>query len=372
MKIALLGSAACIHSVRWANAFADRELGVHLISAHKPTLPLHRSVQLHTLPYRPPWGYLLNRGSLTRLLDIIQPDVINTHYASGYGTLGTLAGKRPHVLSVWGSDVFDFPMKSPLHRRLIAKNLESADAVGSTSHVMAEQCRRLSDKIRRVEVTPFGVDMQRFCPQATPQQYAEQFTIGIVKKLHRKYGVDTLIEGFAVAHKRLTSSNRPLARRLRLRIVGDGPQRSELVDLADRLGVRQVCDFVPAVAHEQVPTELAKLDIYAAISRLDSESFGVAVVEALACGKAAIVSDAGGLPEVIRAGETGLVVPRENPSALADSLVELIESPERRAELARAGRQDVVQRYSWEDNVTHMIGFLSDVAGTTPKRRIAA
>ena len=67
--------------------------------------------------------------------------------------------------------------------------------------------------------------------------------------------------------------------------------------------------------HTSVPQELARLDIYVALSRMDSESFGVAIIEAGVAGRPVVVSDAGGLPEVTIDGVTGLVVPREDPSA---------------------------------------------------------
>ena len=133
----------------------------------------------------------------------------------------------------------------------------------------------------------------------------------------------------------------------RLLIVGDGPQRDELLQLAAQLGIAERTRFVGAVAHTDVPHWLHQLDIYAAPSRLDSESFGVAVIEAGACGLPVVVSDAGGLPEVVVAGETGLVVPRDDVPALQAALKHLMLDPELRQRFGRQGRAHVEREYEW-------------------------
>src|SRR5690554_4772645 len=145
MKIALLALAHSIHSVRWANALAGRGHEVHLISSTENIDPLHKRVRLHELPIPAPLGYFLNVIALRRILAAIEPHVLNTHFASGYGTLARLTKFSPNVLSVWGSDVFDFPLKSGFHKRLIQANLQTAQWICSTSHVMADEVRSLVD-----------------------------------------------------------------------------------------------------------------------------------------------------------------------------------------------------------------------------------
>jgi glycosyltransferase involved in cell wall biosynthesis len=89
------------------------------------------------------------------------------------------------------------------------------------------------------------------------------------------------------------------------------------------------------------------MDIFVAASRLHSESFGVAVVEASACGIPVVVADVGGLPEVVDADTTGLVIPPERPDLLARALVQLATEPSQRRALGQAGRQRVLSTYAW-------------------------
>lgn len=148
---------------------------------------------------------------------------------------------------------------------------------------------------------------------------------------------------------------------LRLCIVGDGPDRAALQALAQLLQLQQRVDFAGAVPHDAVPAALRRLDIYAAPSRLDSESFGVAVVEASACGLPVVVSDAGGLPEVVVEGQTGLVVPRENVPALAEALRRLVLDTGLRERLGVAGRAHVQATYEWGHCVDLMERAMTNV-----------
>ena len=343
MRIALLGPANSIHLQRWAAALVARGHALSVVSQQRVERSLlPAQAQVCWLPHEGQAGYFSNALALRRHLALWRPDLLNVHYASGYGTTGALAGFRPTLLSVWGSDVYDFPYESAIKGWLVRKVLRRATAIASTSHAMAEQVRRLTPERRSIAVTPFGVDLARFSAQPSPRG---PLSIGIVKSLAPKYGVDLLLRAFAgLCADAAVHAAQPACRLL---IVGDGPQRDELMQLAAQLGVSERTQFVGAVAHNEVPHWLHQLDIYAAPSRLDSESFGVAVIEAGACGLPVVVSDAGGLPEVVVAGVTGLVVPRSDVPALQAALKRLVLDAGLRARLGAAGRAHVERHYEW-------------------------
>jgi glycosyltransferase involved in cell wall biosynthesis len=268
---------------------------------------------------------------------------LNAHYASGYGTTAALSKQNRVLLSVWGSDVFDFPQEGFLKRWLVRRNLRCATLIASTSHVMANRVRSLTPERNEIAITPFGVDMASFAPRRESQS-PEVLTLGIVKTLADKYGVDLLLQAFAglVDDPEVRS-----AASCRLLIVGDGPQREQLVKLATALGIERCTQFVGAVPHSDVPRWLEQMDIFIAPSRLDSESFGVAVIEASASGLPVVVSDVGGLPEVVRHDETGLIVPREDVSALKGALKRLVLDRGLRDQLGRQGRDHVATEFEW-------------------------
>lgn len=362
MRIAILALRHATHTVRWVNALAERGHDVHLIYASRhrdalrvassvPVDPLHSGVRTHTLPIPPPLGYLLNTLHLRQVLRRIQPDVLNTHFVSGYGTLARLAGFRPNIVSVWGSDVYEFPDKSPLHRRLIRDNLRFADAVTSTSHTMAERTRSVG-MLSDVTVVPFGIDTAIFTPGPASIDKRDTITIGTIKTLAPKYGIDLLIRAFAKAREALRPELPHVADRLRLLIVGGGPDYAELLSLTQSLGVADVTTFAGRVLHSDVPAQLQALDIYVALSR--AESFGVAVLEASAVGVPVVVSRVGGLPEVVHDGHTGLIVPGDNAEAASGAIQRLILEPQLRHRLGGQGARFVRDHYDWWNNVSEM------------------
>lgn len=359
MKIVILGAASVIHTQRWAEALAARGLQIVLATQHVDAAwKVPAGVRVAELPYAGAAGYFRNVPALRRLLAAERPALLNAHYASGYGTTAALADFHPWLMSVWGSDVYDFPNEGRFKGWWLRRNLLAADAIASTSRAMARQVQRLIPHCGEVAVTPFGIDVGRFAPQ--PQVHVG-VVIGTVKTLAPKYGIDVLLRAFALL---AAADEGP---RLSLVIVGGGPQREELEALAATLGIAAQVLFVGAVPHAEVPQWLNRFDVYVAVSRLDSESFGVAVLEASACAVPVVVSDAGGLPEVVTHGETGFVVPRQNPGALAESLRLLIARPHLRQSMGRAGRDRVLRYYEWQQSVDRMVACFTTVAARRPE-----
>lgn len=348
MRLCYLASATSIHTAKWLNYFSSKGHHVDVLS-FEPAKNLDASVQVHLLGNKWPlrMHYFSYGPAVRRLLTRIQPDILHAHYASGYATLGRFAGFHPYVVSVWGSDVFDFPKKSVVHRYIIRENLNSADRVCSTSAMMAEQIRPYCKT--PVTVTPFGVDCQQFRPLQNDAQAGGEFVVGIVKALEPKYGVEYLVRGFAIASKRNGKQSK-----MRLRIVGDGSLRQPLEDLATDLGIAAQTEFLGFISHDDVPKVLSQFSVFVAPSILESESFGVAVLEASACGVPVVVSRIGGLPEVVQDRVTGLMIPPRDANAIAAVLEELREDKFLRAKLGRNGRDFVLQNYEWSENATRM------------------
>jgi len=362
-KIAILGAGNSIHTRRWVNSLAERGHTVHLISLHKVEGVNLPPSQIHQLSFSAPWGYVLNSIRVRRILKEVSPDLFHVHYASGYGTLGTLSMFQPRIVSVWGQDIFNFPYESIYSRILILLNLRTANWICSTSRVMALQTVRvLKSTVGRISVTPFGVDTDVFLPRDSVRERLQtDIVVGTVKTLSPKYGIDTLIQGFAQAREQLLSTHPEHARRMKLRIVGGGEGRAPLEALVEKSGIRDVTTFVGFVDHLQVPAELKKLDIYVAMSREESESFGVAIIEASSCALPVVVSEVGGLKEVVLNGVTGTTLPKERFDLLARELVRLVLDEESRIQLGLQGRQHVIERYGWEGCVDSMENVYSSV-----------
>jgi glycosyltransferase involved in cell wall biosynthesis len=369
MRIALAAAADNVHTMRWANGLVARGLQVDLVTLHAPSAELDPRVAVHRLPLGPPWGYLANVPRLRRLLRRLRPDVLHAHYATGYATLARQSGFRPRVVSVWGADVYDFPDRAPWRRRLVVGNLTDADLLCSTSHVMARRVRRLAPALPPPEVIPFGVPTDVFVPRPDARPPGGgAVVVGTVKALTPKYGIDTLLRGFAACCATLRGRTAGRGLDLRLRIFGDGPEREALRRLAQQLGIDDRTEFRGRIPHGSVPQALRDMDVFVAASRHDSESFGVAVVEASSAGLPVVVTRAGGLPEVVADQVTGYVVDKEDCQSLGDRLARLAGDAALRRRLGENGRRSVQSQYEWTACVDRMIEAYRRVAA----RRVAA
>jgi glycosyltransferase involved in cell wall biosynthesis len=358
MKVLLLSDANSTHTRKWVAGLVGMDIHIALFSLRAPDGDFYSQFSEEQLTLQSAsigrkssalgkMAYLKAIPSVKKLIIDFAPDIVHAHYATSYGLLGAISGFKPYIISVWGSDVYDFPDKSLVHRFIITKILSSATRIASTSECMAKKVQDLLGPGTHVDVTPFGVDMSRFTPERKVSNSDQSpITIGTVKTMAHKYGIDTLIKAFAICRRELSSSPNSTTRKIRLHIVGDGPDLFNLIALAENQGISDVTTFSGSIFHEEVPENLAGMDVFVALSRLDSESFGVAIVEAGAMGIPVVVSDRGGLPEVVLDRKTGIVVPSDNPEAAAEAILELIENASLRSQLGQAARAHVAEHYS--------------------------
>lgn len=356
MKI-LFMSYAESHSIKWVNALALRGFQILFVmqkSVVNEVDKLDKSVKVVQLPIKGKKGYYLNFPFLKNIIKKYQPDVINVHFASGYGTMIRLSNAKKVILSVWGSDVYDFPYKSNLCMNIIRKNLLSANQIASTSFCMAEQVRRLIGDTKQITVTPFGVDVEKFkCTGYKRDE--EKIVIGNVKVLAPKYGIDDLVKAVALLIKDLSKTEYAfLANKVYCYIYGDGEQKDELNRLIKSVNLEEKVILKGKIEHSKVPEVLNDMDIFCATSVLDSESFGVSVVEAQAVELPVVVTDVDGFKEVVDDGITGYIVRRKNIGEIAEALKRLVIDKNMRKKMGENGRRKVLQKYNFNQNVNQM------------------
>lgn len=351
-----LANASSIHTVKWVNALSCKNHEVHLVYKYDDVPKdngISEKVILHRLKYSGTKGYFVNVMQVRRLFKSLKPDVVNAHYASGYGTLARLSKLRPLVLSVWGSDVFDFPYQSKLKMRLVVKNLLFADHIASTSYNMAEQVKKLVEpKKIDINITPFGVDISHFCRNM--QNNKEEIVIGNIKSLKKVYGIDYLINSIYILLENLNNSkNKEISDKIVVKIYGDGDQKEELERLVKKLNLESKIMFMGRIQNDMVPKALEEIDIFCVTSI--RESFGVSLIEAMALEIPVVATDNAGFREILEDGITGLIVEGQNSVAISKALEKLVLDKEMRLKMGRNGRKKVVDKYDWDKNVDKMV-----------------
>ena len=365
MKVLLVSDAGSIHTKRWSVSLREAGIDVVLFSITPAQDGFFAENGVKSYIYdlfrykrgpetgkknilAPVTAHIRAVDALKNVLGTEKPDILHAHYATSYGLVAALSGFHPFIVSVWGSDIYEFPGLSPWNRMAVKFILGKADRVLSTSHAMAEETLKYCRK--DIGITPFGVDTDIFRPVPEDRGKKEKIVFGTVKTLSSKYGIDLLLRAFALMRRKvLLWQDFP---QTELVIAGKGPDRAWLEKLAEELGIADSTVFLGEVSHDAVPEIYSSMDVAVFLSR--AESFGVSAVEAMACGVPVIASDADGFREILEGG-AGIIVPRENVEAAADAMLRLASDAGVRAVFGPAGRKRVMERYRWQNNVSAMI-----------------
>lgn len=351
MKIAFISSGSSVHVKKLANGLVEKghDITLFTLPDHQKMLcELDQKVKVRLLPVSGKIGYYLNAPYLKYCLKQGGFDLVNCHYVSGYGTLARLARAKPLVTAVFGSDVYIYPYQSKANMRRVIKNLDAATLITSTSHVMAEEVRKFYGRHREILVTPFGVDTKVFKPNRHyTKTSSSKFTFGIVKKLEDIYGIDILIKAFS----ELLIEVGPVERgNIILSIYGSGSKEHKYREMVASLGLSENVAFNGFIRNAEVPKAFYSMDV-ACFPSL-SESFGVAAVEAMACGVPVITSDASGFLEVVEPGVTGFIVPKNDVGALSKMMLEVYRTDRKvLARLGENGHRRVAEYYDFYDNL---------------------
>ena len=174
------------------------------------------------------------------------------------------------------------------------------------------------------------------------------FVVGHVGTFRWEKAHDVLIKAFS------TISN---IGSCKLLLVGNGPLESELRKQAQACGV--VDDVLFVGQRQDVPDLLNAMDIFAFPSR--NEALGIALIEAMYSGLPVIATRVGGIPEIVRDGKTGVLVPSEDAQALASAITRLADDPEERNRLGTAARQYVIQHHDPESYVDRLLELYGEL-----------
>lgn len=190
----------------------------------------------------------------------------------------------------------------------------------------------------RAVVLPIGVDVDLI----QPAEFVETPRILHVARLVEKKGTADLLRALAIVRRAAPDAE--------LVIIGDGPLRAALRDLAARLGVSAGVRFLGVQGHDETLRWLRRSRVLCLPSVTapsgDQEGLGMVLLEAGACGRPVVGTRHGGIPEAVLDGSTGFLVPERDPAALAERLLALLGDPRLCERFGRAGRELVLERFN--------------------------
>jgi N-acetyl-alpha-D-glucosaminyl L-malate synthase BshA len=249
------------------------------------------------------------------------------------------------VASLHGTDVTRVG-SDPAYRAVTAHAVAAADGITVPSdflRVEARRCLGVAESLP-IDVLPNFVDTDHYAPAARrdPSVLAALFPTPAVLETAYLFHVSNFREVKRVPELMEVLARVRRERPARLVLVGDGPTRGAAVERADALGVSDAVSFLGR--RSEFVEYLQHADAFVLPS--ETESFGVAALEAQSAGVPVFAYRVGGIPEVIVDGRTGCLVEPHDPQHLAAALVEVLGDPDRRDAMARAARTHAVAHFA--------------------------
>lgn len=296
---------------------------------------------------------LLAGAHLARLLQRRRPRYLLCGQVLSLGVpmrLLASAFHLPYAVFVHGADVFDFRDR-PFWAGLIRWVLAGADAVIVNSRFTAGLLSRdYPGAARRIVILPMGVDVPKPSAASEVAALRQRYALGngpvllTVARLVEAKGHDMVIEALPALLRRHPG--------LRYLVVGDGPHREALAARAERAGVASAVVFAGRVPDRERAAHYGLGTIFVLLSRSTGrydglEGFGLALLEASSHGLPVIGGRTGGIPEAVRDGGSGLVLPPKDPAVLAETIAALLDDPARCLRLGEYGRRFAAE-HAWK------------------------
>lgn len=309
-------------SSRTRRLVIDDDDGVQIIRA--PEL-----LRMVSTPLTPTWP---------RILRDVNPDLLHVHMPNAFGELALMVARRDEpIIATYHADIVNRPvlrtMFEPFQRRFLA----TARSIVVSSEALRDGSTALRPYLEKVEVVPFGLEAADWAvrpPQA--DRIAEAFPgprIVFLGRLRHYKGVEILLQ--AVGGLDATCL-----------VVGDGPKYIELTAMAKRLGVDAKVTFVGAVTEAEKSAYYHAADVFVLPSTSGAETFGLSMMEAMACGVPAVCTEVGtGTSWLNQHNVTGLVVAPGDVKALAEALRLLLGDPARAREMGLAAAQRIGEHF---------------------------
>lgn len=314
-------------------------------------------LKLSNSPLHPCWPILLRR--LFRRLSI---DVIHAHApVPGLADVAAfVAGTRPVVLTYHSGSLLKGvrwidPLLSLYEKRWLPRVFNQCAALGAVSPV--SKCYETG----RAVLLPPGVDVTTFSP--APDHQRRDSTVLYVGRIDRTWqlkGLDVLFQSMALLRSEVPE--------VRLNMVGAGDAVPLLQRLARQLGIDDIVRWNGVLHDQALAEEYRRAGVVVLPSTADCESFGMVLIEAMACGRPVVGSNVGGIPFVIRPKIEGLLVPPGEPKALADACRSILLNPGLAENMGTQGRRIAEERWEWSKRLVPIIDVLDGALKEWPPK----
>jgi glycosyltransferase involved in cell wall biosynthesis len=285
------------------------------------------------------------RHELKSLLRQLKPDLVQAGPIQRSAFLVALAGFKPLLSMSWGYDLLIDAERNTWWRRATRFTLKRSAVLVGDCQTIRQKAIAYGMPDEKIHTFPWGIDLQAFAPPETPSQPSPWFTLLSTRSWEPVYGVDLIARAFVHAAQKNAH--------LRLIMLGNGSQAAWLHQTFQQGGVHDRVIFPGQVSQAELPHYYHMADLYISASYSDGTS--ISLLEALACGRLAVVSDIPGNCEWITPGVNGWLFPAGDAHALANAIMTAQEQRTKFIEMGRAARTLVEERADWKINFPKLL-----------------
>lgn len=280
----------------------------------------------------------------SRLMDILKPDVVHAGPLHGPAFIAARAGFSPLVSMSWGSDILHAANHSLIAYLKIQYTLNHSTILVGDCQAVADKAAAMNFPAERVFRFPWGVNLQHFCPTSGASLreklgWQDKFVFLSNRSFEKIYGVDVLMRGFIRAAK--------LNPNIRLLILGKGSQEAYLKKLVADAGISEKVHFGGFSSLNDLPGTYCTADVYVSASHSDGSS--VSLMEALACGRPALVSAIPSNLEWVNNQSNGWIFRDGSSRDLAEKMCAAAES-KNLDDIGKAARKTAENKADWSKN----------------------
>lgn len=354
MKICFLGDAGSIHTRRWIEFFRDTGNEVHLISFRNSDITgikmyyMGDSINIDSDGGNA--SYLKKVFAIKKIIKEIKPDLINAHYLTSYGFIGSLVkGKIPFIVSTWGTDILVTPKKNKAYKLLTEFVLKKCDLVTSDSDYMSKEIINLKADKDKVLTVPMGVSLSDININNIKEDRDKVFLS--MRTLCENSNIEYILDAFKIVLEKYNDS--------KLIITNSGSTEKEVLNYIKKLGIEQSVDFKGFINRDQLFSLLN--DGLAFISIPTSDSTSVTLLESMISGSFPIVSDLPANREWIEDGLNGLILSKLDVNELSKLMIRSIEDKELINSARKINKKIIEERAIWEDNMKIVVDSYNEL-----------
>ncbi len=339
---------------------------VHVITSRLPDTSkkdTYKGIKIHRLPSKviedlpdplpPPYPYTPGLTlQLRKKVKEIDPDIIHTHNRffpkwNAPQLFRTLFNK-PVFMTLHNAQTQGIDKKTDFFGQLYDNTLgkiimKKADLLIGNSKDTLNRTAPNNMPEEKKKVIYNGIDTSKYQPthehDIKNELEVDKYTL-TVSRLVKQKGLEYMVK----ALPKIIEESNVDSNRYKHVVIGQGPEKENLKELAEELGVSENLHFTGFVPEEKMTDYYTQANAFILPSLY--EPFGIVLVESMACETPVIATDAGGIPEVL--GDTGIGINQRNPGEIAENTVKLLENPEKAKEIGKKGRKRAKEKFEWD------------------------